>query len=340
MKICKKIIAMAVTVAMLLVCFSAAAEAVPSYPAVPEGYDGFVTVTFEASSIGWGYIVEPTLVPYVEGETVAQVSVRLLNSLGIEYLGGEPNDSFYLTGVACDKVEDGIEPDVPAYLMEQIEAYPAWAEENLGYVAGEWTGAENGNGYLGEFDFTTLAGWMIADNDVATPVGAGAWAVQQGHSYRWMFSIYGYGMDVGLGDGWGMFPAFDNPAEGVTRSNAVIAYSQIVADAEFAAEIADGGSAYAEFTAFKSTLEDLASSQQAIDESLQALLAALDNGGVLTGDVDGDGRVSISDAVQILRHAMGIQLLDESVQAIADVNGDGVISATDAVMALRIAMAD
>ncbi len=338
MKICKKIIAMAVTVAMLLVCFGIAAEATPSYPAVPEGYSGFVTVAFEASSIGWGYIVEPTLVPYIEGETVAQVSVRLLNSLDIDYLGGEPTEGFYLTGIACDEVENGVEPAVPAYLMDQIEAYPAWAEENLGYVAGEWTGAENGNGYLGEFDYTTLAGWMIADNDVATPVGAGAWAVQQGHSYRWMFSIYGYGMDVGLGDGWGMFPEFDNPVTGISRSDAVTAYSQIAANDEYAAAIAEGGRANVEFTAFKTALEDLTSSQQTIDDALHALLAALDDGGAVLGDVDGDGRVSVSDALSILRHAMGVQLLDQSVQTLADVNGDGVISATDAVIALRIAM--
>lgn len=102
--------------------------------------------------------------------------------------------------------------------MTELEAYPDWAEENLGYQPGGWNGTENGDGILSEFEYSDLGGWMYVENDVSLPVGAGAATVTDNKVYRWMYTVYGYGMDLGIGDGWGMFPAFDNPAYGVTAA--------------------------------------------------------------------------------------------------------------------------
>lgn len=56
------------------------------------------------------------------------------------------------------------------------------------------------------------------------------------------------------------------------------------------------------------------------------------------GDVNMDGRIDASDALLVLRAAMGTFTLDESVLPLADVDGDGVITAGDALMILRLAM--
>ncbi|MCH5278202.1 MAG: dockerin type I repeat-containing protein [Christensenellaceae bacterium] len=335
MKLCKKLIAAMLIAAMLLVSVSGLAEI--ESPEVPDGYDGFVTVTVEAFTIGWGYIVEPTLVPYHEGETVAQVTDRLFTTLGIEYIGGTPDETFYLTGVSCPQVTNGIQPAVPEYLMEQLELYPEWAEENLGWSMGGWNGAENGNGMLGEYDFSDLAGWMFAEQDVPANMGAGAVPVQENRTYRWMLTIYGYGMDIGMSDGWGMFPDFDNPAMGVLRSDASELYALIMADERLSGMVSEGGAAFNEFAAFVDAMENLASSQEEIDEAMNALLAAIEVD-VIPGDVDGDGSLSTADALMILRSAMQLIVLEGNAFAAADYDGNGSVTVADALVVLRISM--
>lgn len=56
------------------------------------------------------------------------------------------------------------------------------------------------------------------------------------------------------------------------------------------------------------------------------------------GDVDGDGRVSIADAVLVMRHAMGLAQISPEYLQNADVNGDGSISILDGVSIMRMAM--
>ena len=56
----------------------------------------------------------------------------------------------------------------------------------------------------------------------------------------------------------------------------------------------------------------------------------------MLGDVDGDGNVSMADALTILRMAMDILPVEN--QQIADVDGDGFITSMDALLALRFAI--
>ena len=59
-------------------------------------------------------------------------------------------------------------------------------------------------------------------------------------------------------------------------------------------------------------------------------------GGV--GDVDGDGAVRVSDAVLIMRYALGlIEFTPEQILC-GDVDGDGFVKVADAVMVVRIAL--
>lgn len=58
----------------------------------------------------------------------------------------------------------------------------------------------------------------------------------------------------------------------------------------------------------------------------------------IPGDVDGNGEVSIADALMILRHAMGVEELSSESLPAADLDGDGQISGRDALLVLRLAI--
>lgn len=56
------------------------------------------------------------------------------------------------------------------------------------------------------------------------------------------------------------------------------------------------------------------------------------------GDVDNDGRITISDALMTMRYAMGTAALTDTQILAADFDGNGTVSITDATMILRAAM--
>ncbi len=333
MKLCKRIIAAVLMTALLAVCIPAFGA--PDYPEVPEGYDGWVTFSVSAIMMGWDYLVDPILVPVNEGDTVAVVTERAFGVLGVRCThGGTVESGYYLSGVECYDTE----PSVPEYIMhEMVDVYPGWAEENLGYTYGEWTGTFTDDGILSQTEYSTFSGWMYLDNNVSPSDGADAHTVTIGNSYTWIFTVYGWGMDYGINDGWGMFPAFDNPMEGVSRDAASTAYAQIGIDQSITDEMFDN--AMDEMEAFITLFYDPTASQEELDDALAALIAALYGAGEFEpGDVNMDGEVGADDALLIMRHTMGISQLDEDALALADVNGDGEVTMEDALVVLRASM--
>ena len=57
----------------------------------------------------------------------------------------------------------------------------------------------------------------------------------------------------------------------------------------------------------------------------------------LPGDVDGDGEVTVADALTALRASVGLAELGEEAYAAADVDADGAITVSDALRILRAA---
>ena len=64
-------------------------------------------------------------------------------------------------------------------------------------------------------------------------------------------------------------------------------------------------------------------------------LLAEESGAQTPGDMEGDGVVSASDALVILRMALG--MIDGNT-TLADMDGDGVVTSADALIALRLSM--
>ena len=72
--------------------------------------------------------------------------------------------------------------------------------------------------------------------------------------------------------------------------------------------------------------------------SYDTLTARFGDTGIIPGDVDGNGTVTVSDAIMALRAAMQLTELDEAGTAAADMDGSGSITVSDAIMILRTAM--
>lgn len=333
MKLCKRLLAAVVMTAMLVLCVPAFAYDMPDYPEAPEGYDGYVTFAVSALTMGWTYLIDPVLIPIHEGETFDVVTERAFEMLEWGHVSQQTEYGYNLSGIACYETE----PMVPEYLMNEILAYPAWAEENLPYVPGEWTGQFTDDEMLSSFEYCTLSGWMYTENNVDPGVGADGLVVTAGNVYTWFFTIYGYGMDYGISDGWGMFPLFDNPMEGVDRTEVSETLALLAADEELGDSILEY--AFEEFIIFLGYFYSPESTQAEIDDSLEAVFDALQGSGDHeTGDVDLDGEITVQDALMLLRHSMGLILLEGEALEVADVNGDGSVDMQDALVVLRRAM--
>ncbi|HTW18311.1 MAG TPA: DUF4430 domain-containing protein [Nocardioides sp.] len=152
-----------------------------------------VYLTFEGYNLGQGYYIEPVKLTVPEGTTAAQVTESVLDDAGHDFADpGDPTTgSWYLSKVAG--IDTGV-VDVPSYITDQ---------EDFALTV------ENGDGYLGEFDYSNMSGWMYTVDNVMAPVGAGAWEMADGEVIRWQFTMHGYGCDTGVPSGcWGADPYF------------------------------------------------------------------------------------------------------------------------------------
>ncbi|MDR1060861.1 MAG: DUF4430 domain-containing protein, partial [Clostridiales bacterium] len=108
---------------------------------------------------GGGYFIEPTLIQIPKASNAAYAIARLLADNGIAYVNtGTINSSFYLTGI---RDSNYTEPD----------------------------SSTKKDGYLGEFDEETGAGWMFSVNNVFPGVGASAVFLNDGDVMRWQYTL-------------------------------------------------------------------------------------------------------------------------------------------------------
>lgn len=147
--------------------------------------DGHVTVSVEKFTLGRGYLVEPTVVPFEEGDTVADITVALLGNAN--YKSNGTISSFYLQSM---KDADTTAPNIPQYILKAVEKKGKTEADllNEGRVTAGW---------LGEFDYYYMSGWMVCSNNFYIDVSAGQYPVHDGDVIRWQFTVYGYGSDLG-----------------------------------------------------------------------------------------------------------------------------------------------
>ncbi|PEJ60588.1 hypothetical protein CN692_00420 [Bacillus sp. AFS002410] len=146
---------------------------------------GYVTMSVEANTLGAGLIRQPVKVPFYEGESYANVLDRFLSGTSNYDSYGSFNSGFYLSKV---KLENGnISINVPTVIKDAMNL------SNEEIIA---NGAQK-TGYLGEFDYYNMSGWMYAVNNEFPNVGASDKFPKDGDVCRWQFTLYGYGSDLG-----------------------------------------------------------------------------------------------------------------------------------------------
>jgi hypothetical protein len=144
--------------------------------AVPTGH---VTVAMEKFTLGLGYVIEPIQVPIYDGTRVSEIITDLLGE-GNYTNTGKIDSGFYLASV---RDNDTREAKVPQYILDQCGSVDSRGEE----------------GWLGEFDYTSMSGWMYSVNNQFPNFGCSEYYPKDGDVIRWQFTVHGYGMDIGGG---------------------------------------------------------------------------------------------------------------------------------------------
>ena len=145
-----------------------------------------VIVSVEKSTLGQGFIVEPTTVQLKSGDTAKTVTERVLNSNGIKFKASKENSvGYYLSGIE-DPGRGKINP--PEFLKTQIAAQDITITE------------DKTPDYLSEYDYTKQSGWMYSVDGVFPDHAADAVSLKGGEVIRWQFTLIGYGEDVKNGD--------------------------------------------------------------------------------------------------------------------------------------------
>ena len=221
---------------------------------------GQAAFALEAFTLGEGYIIEPTLVDIHEGENAAYMLKDFLEANGFGLTNtGTLDSGFYMSFVTGSELAS-IDPNganIPADLLEKLI--------EKGFEITPRTDLNK----LGEFDYTTGAGWMYCLNNIFPNVGYADSYLSEGDVVRSQFTL-AYGSDMGggyaIGDNnyKGYFPVADK--DDLTYRVAEI-NAKIAKDADY---LKKNGLQTAYDDAM-TVLTDLFSSQEDVDAALAAL---------------------------------------------------------------------
>lgn len=208
---------------------------------------GSIFLSVELITLGNDCIVEPCAVPIYEGETGAQLLLRVLqDEYGLKcHYTGRPESGFYLSSV-----------ESPAY-DNICDALRAALEDN------GFTIMESEVDEIGEFCFTFGSGWMYCVNNVFPNVGWADYYPADGDVVRSQFTL-AYGSDIGGGYAMG---GGDSGFFDVADKDALVKQLALAAQA--------GKTGSAEYEAARAAYLTYDVSQEEADTAAQALSRAL-----------------------------------------------------------------
>jgi hypothetical protein len=169
-------------------------------PGIPSP-QGHVIFMIERFAIGHGYYLEPVEVGVYDGDTVAMVMIRALNTYAANKTAPDSEKPGSAgTFADCDGsltgdlyVKDLYDPfmkgktaNPPEYIMDKLSK----SEKQFEVNEDEW---------LGEFDYNQMSGWVFSVNDKGIISFASKCPVKPNDVIRMMFTLHGYGSDVGCG---------------------------------------------------------------------------------------------------------------------------------------------
>ena len=187
---------------------------------------GKVTLTIEKMSIGQGFHAEPTQVTINNGDTVSTVIDRYMKDTRGEYYHSTI-DGWYLTSIVG--ADNSRVASIPMEITGMRDLYKLvyigeddhlTHESELGAPGNDGNNLGNADTALGEGDYWKMSGWVFTVNNNAVYSGkslnredgitstnptvrniyqsADKVTVKNGDVIRVMFTIFGYGADVGI----------------------------------------------------------------------------------------------------------------------------------------------
>lgn len=165
---------------------------------------GYAVMDVEAFTISKGFIIEPVLVPVIEGENAAQALKKLIesNGYGLTYTGSLTS-GFYMSGIYGSNYSGN--KDAKKELDLSGVALEKGVAENIPSVAEKFDATDGQEGWLGEFCYNYMSGWMYCANGLFPNVGYADYYIEPGDVLRTQFTVY-YGGEIGgsssLGGGW------------------------------------------------------------------------------------------------------------------------------------------
>lgn len=150
---------------------------------------GHYVLSMDVAVAGLGHLVEPKILPIINGENAAHHVVRALTEENFAFYNtGDLNNNFYLGTVFGGNLQEKQEYAFPEAIVEAAIEH----EFELRYDFE----VEKG---LGEFVFSGGSGWMYAVNNVFPNVGFADYYLQDGDVMRIQFTL-NLGRDLGGGD--------------------------------------------------------------------------------------------------------------------------------------------
>ena len=218
-----------------------------------KAFDGYIYMTVERNTLGQGFIQEPIKVGYYKGESLADITERMLGDRST-FTGDISN--YYLEGI-----KDGGEPE--NWTSDEIPS-------DIKKALGENVNGRTKDDVLQAFDYTSYSGWMFTVDNKGIDVGAGGVSYADkadtthytdGSVVRLQYTLYGYGEDVGIS--WGMM-SFDTTNKFVDRSD-LISYVADINDENAQSEY---GTAYTDAVKLLNTWNV---TEEQIDNAIKAL---------------------------------------------------------------------
>ena len=165
------------------------------------------TVSVEATVVGAGYLVPPTSVE--AGARASDALLRLLAENGYTaFYGGAPESAFYLAYVAdgdktgsyngyrcASALYPVTQPKKLTFRSDISSPLKAYLSSHAGYFD-ETDYETNSRGYLGEFVYTDLSGWMYSLNGVFAQKDLASVTLRAGDTLRLQFTTC-LGADIG-----------------------------------------------------------------------------------------------------------------------------------------------
>lgn len=225
-----------------------------------KAFDGYIYMTVERNTLGQGFVQEPVKVGYYEGESLADITERMLGDRST--FTGTVSSTYYLEGI-----KDGGEPE--NWTSDEIPS-------DIKNALGKNVNGRTKDDVLQAFDYTSYSGWMFTLDNKGIDVGAGGVSYADkadtthytdGSVVRLQYTLYGYGEDVGIS--WGMM-SFDTTNKFVDRSD-LISYVADINDENAQSEY---GTAYTNavnlLTQWNVTEEQIDNAIKALDDTKQS----------------------------------------------------------------------